>query len=216
MVALAEEPVTLDLPAPFAPITVVAHLDLDTGIARFDVRGRRAAGAFLFVPHTTIEEALPTDVWVAFGAGRHHADPPTVNGVPLGYGAMLHPHALPDGVPRRRDLNLRRPDTTWYRRTEFPDRAGAYATAIIGALLRHWLDHPRHHELVVAAARRDANRRIAELCRTRIEPAREQIVELTASVHAATRVIEELRALCPDLQVPPGTRLLHATTGGEG
>ena len=73
----------------------VERLDLGTGVARFDIRGRRCAGAFLFVPETDLERAVPVKVRIRYGAQTGTSllriDFPTFNGVCLEGGTVLTP-----------------------------------------------------------------------------------------------------------------------------
>lgn len=187
------------LPEPYGQLTVVERLDLGTGVARFDIRGRRCAGAFLFVPETDLERAVPVKVRIRYGAQTGPSllriDFPTFNGVCLEGGTVLTPATIGESGSLRWRLNLRRPETNWYQHTQFPDAASDYATAVITALLKHWLSHPAHDELLLAAARHDAADRIKRITEKSIHPAHKQIAQLTAAIDHATLIIEELRQL---------------------
>lgn len=187
------------LPEPYGQLTIVERLDLLTGVARFDIRGRRCAGAFLFVPETDLERAVPVKVRIRYGADTGTSllriDFPTFNGVCLEGGTVLTPASIAASGSLRWRLNLRRPETTWYQHTQFPDGASDYATAVITALLNHWLKHRAHDELVLAAARHDAADRIKHITKASIDPARKQIAQLAAVIDQAALIIEELRQL---------------------
>lgn len=196
---MTETMIHLMLGAPYGRLTVVQRLNFVTGAARFDIRGKRAAGAFVFKPHTDTDHAVPVDLYIQYGDGDRWSrqgrfDHPEFNGVPLDGGTLLRPeHQTVQGLQYR--LNLRRPDTTWYHHTRYPDRAAEHATAVVAALLTHWLAMPQRPDLLRSAAMHDAQERIRRITHRTITPGWEQIAQTTAEIDRAFHVVEQLREL---------------------
>ncbi|MBN1170690.1 MAG: hypothetical protein JXA67_00825 [Micromonosporaceae bacterium] len=191
---------TVALPARYGSLTVVEDIDVATGLVRYAVSGRRISGVFVIEPETRRDEAVPTRICIRYGDGpqgyhrdEDRTDRPVLNGTVDLVGATVIDPDSDEPLTRWR-LNIRRP-TGRYTSATVPDKTGDHAAAVINALVQRWRTHPARQELMLAAARRTAERRIAEIRRWDLQPRYQQRDELVAEIDHYEVLVEQLGQL---------------------
>ncbi|MFG3423201.1 hypothetical protein [Micromonospora sp. NPDC048063] len=173
---------TLALPSPYTDLNTAELLDTHTGRVTYRFRAPRAAGTIVIGPEFRGEDSpIPTLIYVQFGDDAYNdndrAERPVINGVTITGGVTLNPAeylARPDGSY----LGLRRSIDRWTN-TSAPTATSRYGSAIIRALVTAWHERTDRDDLIQAAARHAAPRRLAELRRHKIDPIKAQIDKLS-------------------------------------
>ncbi|MFJ2087485.1 hypothetical protein ACIOBK_33510 [Micromonospora chokoriensis] len=173
---------TLTLPRPYTNLATAETLDTDAGRVTYRFRARRVAGTLVIEPEFRGEDSpIPTLIYVQFGEDAYNdhdrADRPVINGVTITGGVILNPAeylARPDGGY----IGLRRSIDRWTS-TSAPTATSRYGSAIIRTLVAAWHARPDREDLIQAAARHAAPRRLAQLQRDKINPIQAQIDKLS-------------------------------------
>ncbi|MEU3458249.1 hypothetical protein ABZ671_32420 [Micromonospora sp. NPDC006766] len=173
---------SLALPSPYTDLATAEIINTDTGRVTYRFRAPRATGTIVIGPEFRGEDSpIPTLIYVQFGEDAYNdhdrADRPVINGVTITGGVILNPAeylARPDSGY----LGLRRSIDRWTN-TSAPTATSRYGAAIIRALVAAWHERPDHDDLIQAAARHAAPRRLAELHRHKIDPIKAQIDKLS-------------------------------------
>ncbi|MDM4723345.1 hypothetical protein QTQ03_28485 [Micromonospora sp. WMMA1363] len=207
---------TLPLPSPYTDLNTAETINPDTGRVTYRFRAPRAAGTTVIGPEFRGEDSpIPTLIYAQFGDDAYNdndrADRPVINGVTITGGIILNPTeylARPDGGY----IGLRRSIDRWTN-TSAPVATSRYGSAIIRTLLTAWHERPDRDDLIHAAARHAAPRRLAELRRHTIDPIKAQIDKLSDQLvdHYAlagqlTRLAAEYEATRTDPQHPDPER----------
>ncbi|MFJ1542381.1 hypothetical protein ACIODS_27965 [Micromonospora chalcea] len=173
---------TLALPSPYADLTAAETTDTDTGRVTYRFRAPRATGTIVIAPEFRGEDsATPAAIYVQFGEDAYNdndrAERPVINGVTITGGVILTPAEYLDR-PDGGYLGLRRSVDRWTS-TSAPTATSRYGSAIIRTLVAAWHERPDRDDLIQAAARHAAPRRLADLRRYKIDPITEKISQLS-------------------------------------
>jgi hypothetical protein len=185
----------LTLHGGYPPVNIAEQADPATATYRF--LGRRATGTIVIIPDFGDEtEPIPTRVHVHLGAGpryshdRDRTDQPVINGVTLHGRLWLHPAAL-----LARDKPRLTFDKTGGSRT-----TDDYATAILTAILTHWLNRPQRGDELHTIARQRAASRLAHLHHGAIRQARERLTKARAELAELDQAAAQLADLATQHQ----------------
>ena len=169
----------LTLPPPYRHVNIAAHDGEDAASAIYRFRAARATGTIIIYPtFSDGTEPNPTRAEIQLGDGPRYSsssqrtDNPVINGVTLSGRVIVNPVEF---VARERP---------WLRfdKTGGGDATDGFASAIVAAIVRHWLEQPQHAERLRTAARRHAAARLRSLHRQAIRPTQERLAAAAAEL----------------------------------
>ena len=210
--------ITLNVPEYDTTIEVVCTIDFTTGEVRYDVSGARTEGVFRVSPGYNpdmIDPATPR-VKISFGDRPEDEPPfmswgdyfnrlnrPTINGSVQLVGWTVIDTGLLDERPTRYHLGIdvyRQVDDRKEGFTHAPERTNERVTAVMVALVRHWVSLPGNAEIRFAAARHTLS------TGDHIERKQQQIKELRAEIDQRearlTQLCDQRDAMCSLLNAP--------------
>jgi hypothetical protein len=144
-------------------MSVVEHVDYDTGIIMYTVKGKRLSGAVTLSPcYSDNIETTPSRLWVK--SGSHPNEPEqhnilTINGIRIFCRYSVDLEGKPTN-PHNRHFQINR--AGHYGWNDLPDATRRYAENVLEALTNLWIKRTDTDDLLRSAAQSNASKRLSE------------------------------------------------------
>jgi hypothetical protein len=144
-------------------MSVVEHVDYNTGVITYTVKGKRLSGTVTLSPcYSNNTETTPSRLWVK--SGSHPNEPEqhdilTINGIPIDCRYSVNLEGKPTN-PHNRHFQINR--AGHYGWNDLPDATCRYAENVLEALINLWIKRTDTVDLLRSAAQPNASKRLSE------------------------------------------------------
>jgi hypothetical protein len=173
-------------------MSIVEHVDYDTGIITYTVKGKRLSGAVTLSPcYSDSTETTPSRLWVKSGSYPNEPEQHnilTINGIPIDCRYSVDLEGKPTN-PYNRHYQINR--AGHYGCNDLPDATRCYAENVLEALINLWIKRTDTDDLLHSAAQSNASKRLPEeenRIKTLVAKLDEVRTELDASQERANRL----------------------------